>query len=131
MQKTLLAFGLVFAVTAASAGYAPNYTYNSIYVVNDTDQTLNGVTVEDTRHGREHSCGDIAPMGTCTLKFGSRRYQENTLRFSWGQGGGARQSEDLMLEIPLSIASGPVLRGIITVAADGGLSTTADQPGRR
>ncbi len=130
MQKSLLTLFLLLATTAAVAAFEPVYNYGSIYVVNDSDQALTGVTVVDTRHGREHSCGDIAPMGTCQVWFGERRYQDNTLRMSWGQGGSA-QSEDLKLDVPITLATGPTLRGIITVGADGSLSTSADQPGRR
>ena len=131
MPKILLTMLLLFAVSAAGARYVPAYTYHSIYVVNDSDAMLTNVTIEDTRHGETRDCGDIKPMGSCQLWFGNRRYQENVLRFSWSEDGGARQSEELRLEIPLSLASGPALRGIITVGADGSLSTSADQPSRR
>ncbi len=131
MPKILLTLLLVSVASAAGARYMPVYTYNSIYVVNDSNAMLTNVTIEDTRHGETHDCGDIKPMGTCQLWFGNRRYQENVLRFNWSQDGGARQSEELQLEVPLSLASGPALRGIIIVGADGSLSTTADQPSRR
>ena len=131
MSRTLLTLSLLFVASAAAASYEPSYTYNRIYVVNDSQDTLGNVTVEDTRHGRTHSCGDIAPMATCTLAFGSRSYRQNPLRVSWAQGDAARQTEELQLKVPLTLASGPVIRGVITVGADGSLSSSADQPARR
>ena len=126
MPKILLTALLLMVVSAAGARYMPSYTYNTIYVVNDSEELLRNVTVEDTRHGTRLDCGDIAPMGSCQLWFGNRSYQKNPLRFSWNQ-----QSEELMLDIPVTLASGPTLRGIITVGNDGSLSTSADQPARR
>lgn len=131
MPKIILTLLLVFAASAAGARYMPAYTYNSIYVVNDSNVMLTNVTIEDTRYGETRDCGDIEPMGTCQLWFSNRRYQENVLRVSWSEDGSARQSEELQLEVPLTLASGPALRGIINFGADGSLSTSADQPSRR
>ena len=126
MPKLLFTLTLLLVASTAGARYMPAYTYNAIYVVNDSDKNLSNVTIEDARYGVKHSCGDIAPRGTCSLRTGSRSYQENPLRVSWDQ-----QSEELQLDVPLSLATGPVLRGIITFGADGSLSTSADQPSRR
>ncbi len=131
MLRTLTVAALVLTASAASAAYTPNYTYNSIMVVNDSEATISGFMVEDTRHGSKHQCGSIAPSATCTIWFGSRSYQENTLRVSWAHGDAGNKSEELMLDVPVSLATGPVLRGVITIGSDGMLSSRADQPARR
>ena len=131
MLRILTVAALVLGASAASASYAPKYTYNSIMVVNDSDATISGVMVEDTRHGSKHQCDSIAPSASCTIWFGSRSYQDNTLRISWAHGDAGNKSEELMLDVPVTLATGPVLRGVITIDDDGMLSTSADQPARR
>ena len=131
MLRTLTVAALVLGASAASAGYAPMYTYNSVVVVNDSDATISGVMVEDTRHGSKGQCDSIAPSASCTIWLGSRSYQDNTLRVSWAHGDAGNKSAELMLEVPVTLATGPVLRGVITVDNDGMLSSSADQPSRR
>ena len=131
MTRITLAAAILLGASAASANFTPAYTYNSITVVNDSATMLSEVMVEDTRHGSKHQCGSIKPMDSCTIWVGSKRYQDNPLRVSWAQGGTASKTEELVLDVPLTLSTGPVLRGVITVDANGMLSATADQPYRR
>ena len=127
MYKKSLFVVAVLLISACAANYQSAYRYDGIHVVNDSAETLGNVTIEDNEYGRELSCGDIAPFGICSLRFNQRRYQQNPVRIGWSFGDAARQTQEVRFRIPITFVRSITLRGIISIAPDGSISTFAEQ----
>ena len=127
MYKKSLVVLSALLVSACATSFEPTNYYNGIHVINDSDETLGSVMVDDLEYGRNFSCGDIAPRGVCTLRFEQRRYQQNPVRVDWSFGDSARQSEEVQFRVPMTFVRSITMRGIVTIASDGSLSTFAAQ----
>jgi hypothetical protein len=126
-MKKYLVIGIVLVVSACSTTYKPMYMYNEILVVNNSRELLQEVTITAPSTGRTFSCGNIAPLGICSNHFDNRRYQYNPIRISWVVGNFAQQTEEFVVPVPDSFATGVPLKGVLAVSAEGQMSAYFQQ----
>jgi hypothetical protein len=88
---------------------------------------LQEVTITAPGTGRTFSCGNNAPHGICSNQFDNRRYQYNPIRISWVFGNFAQQTEEFVVPVPDSFATGVPLKGVLAVSAEGQLSAYFQQ----
>jgi len=122
-------FVLVFALLAASCAtsYQPYYFYNEILVVNNTRELIKDVKIEAVNGGRVFSCGNIAPLGICSNRFGKQKYESNPIQISWAIGDTSRKTESFVVDVPATFYSAIALRGVLDIAADGSISAYFEQ----
>ena len=117
--------GLLLA--GCASGYQPVHFYNEILIVNNSRQLVRDVAVNVSGTGRVFSCGNIAPHGICSNRFGKRRYEAKPIRIGWVFGNVARQSESFVVEVPVSFTTGVAMRGVLDFKPDGSVSAFFQQ----
>ena len=121
-MKKYLVIGIVLVVSACSTSYKPMYMYNEIIVVNNSRELLQEVTINAPGTGRTFSCGNIAPLGICSNQFDNRRYEYNPIRIAWAFGNSTQQTEEFVVPVPDSFATGVPLKGVLAVSPEGQMS---------
>lgn len=122
---TAVLFGLSLASCATS--YQPRYSYNEILVVNNSKELVRNATITVSGTGQVFSCGNIAPLGICSNRFGQRRYEMNPIKVDWTFGNTARQSGEFIVKVPAYYPTGLALRGVLAIEADGSISVYFEQ----
>lgn len=120
MKKYLGLGTVVFVVACASTG-KPDYMYNEIQVVNNSKQILRDVSIKVPATGAEFSCGNIAPLGLCSNRFGIRKYRHNPIRIEWTFGDQVRSTDEFIVPVPANYATGVAIQGVAEISADGEL----------
>ena len=126
-MKKYLVIGIVLVISACSTSYKPMYMYNEILVVNNSRELLQEVTITVPGTVRTFSCGNIAPLGICSNRFGNRRYEYNPIRIAWVFGNNARQTEEFVVPVPATFGTGLSLRGVLAISPEGQLSAYFQQ----
>lgn len=122
MMKIYLVAGLALLATGCSSTYKPNYIYSEIRVVNNSRELLQEVTVTVPSTGRTLSCGNIAPLGICSNRFGKRRYEYNPIRIDWAFGNSAGQTDEFVVPVPATFSTGLAMRAVIAISEQGEIS---------
>jgi len=118
---------LVYLPAGCASLQSPSYTYNEIVIVNQARSPLRDVALTDTESGRMFSCGNIAPRGICSNKFPPRPYRASPVQIDWMIGDGARHSKTIELTLPPSFVTGPPLRGVLVITAQGQITAYLQQ----
>jgi hypothetical protein len=126
MKKISIAL-LAGLMASCATSYQPNYSYNEILVVNNSKELIENVTIEVVDSGRVFSCGNIAPLGICSNRFGSRSYQKEPIDVGWTFGNVARKSEAFVVNVPAYFYTGLPLRGVLEINPDGSISPYFEQ----
>ena len=119
-NHTILVLGLLLSACATS--FKPAYFYNEVLIVNKSRQLVHDVTIFSSETGRTFSCGNIAPLGICSNKFGKRRYERIPIRIAWVFGGNALQTSEFVLEVPATMQAPFPLRGVLEISPRGSIS---------
>ncbi len=127
MKKNYLILIAGLLLSACATSYNPTYHYNEILIVNNSRDLIQDVTISASKSGRQFSCGNIAPLGICSDKFPRRRYEQNPIQINWVFGGSARQTSEFVLEVPATMHTSLPLRGVLSIAPDGSISTYFEQ----
>ena len=85
------------------------------------------VTISAGASGRSFNCGNVVPLGLCTDKFPSRRYQKNPIRVNWVVNGTAGHTREFVLEVPATFVPELPLRGVLDISPDGTISAFFQQ----
>lgn len=104
-----------------------SYFYNEIRVVNNSSQLIRNVTIRVPSKGREFSCGNIAPLGLCSNRFGKRSYERNPIQISWTFGNRSRQTDEFIVEVPATLYAGIALIGVLEITPGGAVRAYFDQ----
>ena len=126
MKKYLTLFGALLTTSCATT-YQPSYVYDEILVVNNSRALIQDISIEVANSGQVFSCGNVAPFGICSNRFGKRRYERNPIQIGWVIGDTARQTEAFVVEVPATFYTGLPLRGVLAIAADGSISAYFEQ----
>jgi hypothetical protein len=127
MMKKYLVSGFALLVSACATSYQPSYIYSEILVVNNSRELIQDVTISVPKTGRVFSCGNIAPLGVCSNRFGKRRYNFDPIKIDWGFGNEARQTEEFVVPVPAYFSTGVVLKGVLEISPQGDLKAYFDQ----
>lgn len=114
-------------LSSCATGYQPMYRYDEILVVNNSKELIANVTIDAVETGRSFSCGNIAPLGICSDRFGSRPYRNSPLEITWAFGSRAPQIDRIQLEVPATFPSGIPLRGVLDISPQGTISAYFQQ----
>ena len=117
--------GLIFAGQAAA--YQPNYIFNEILVVNNSNETIRNVTLRDKSSGQVYSCGDIVPLGICSNRFGKRRYAKNPIEIEWAFGDRARQTDEFVIRAPAYHVVSIAMSAVLEISEQGSIEAYFDQ----
>lgn len=120
-MKKYLGLGAVIFVAACASTGKPDYRYNEIQVVNNSKQVLRDVSIKVLATGAEFGCGNIAPLGLCSNRFGARKYRHNPIRVEWNFGDRARSTDEFNVLVPANYATGVAIQGVVEISADGEL----------
>ena len=126
MKKFSIAL-FALSLVACASGPRSFYFYNEILVVNNSNQMIRDVSIKVSGTGRVFSCGNIAPFGICSNRFGKRRYEMNPIQVGWTFGNTARQTGDFVVEVPATLYSGLAMRGVLAINPDGSIATYFEQ----
>ncbi len=121
----ILIAGLLVAGPAAA--YQPSYIFNELRVVNNSNETISGVTLRDKSSGRVYDCGDIVPFGVCSKRFGKRRYAQNPIEIEWAFGGNAGRSDEFVLEAPAYYVTSIAMTAVLDISEAGAIEAYFDQ----
>ena len=124
-KSVLIVIGLLGSACATT--YQPSYTYNEILVANNSRELIQNVAIEVVGTGREFSCGNIAPFGICSNRFGQRPYEQNPIQVSWSFGSSVNQTEAFVVKVPTRFSTELPLRGVLAIGPDGSISTYFEQ----
>lgn len=127
MKKSVITIVIVLLGSACATSYQASYSYNEILVVNNSSELVQDVTIEVVDTGRMFSCGNIAPRGICSNRFGKRRYERNPIQISWSIGDASSKTESFVVEVPATFYPGIALRGVLKIAPDGSVSAYFEQ----
>lgn len=114
-------------MSACATSYQSSYSYNQILVVNNSRDLVQDVTIEVVDTGRVFNCGNIAPFGICSNRFGKRRYERDPIQISWAIGDTSSRTESFVVEVPATFYPGIALRGVLDIAPDGSVSAYFEQ----
>lgn len=125
--RTILLASLCAWLAACATATGPAYRYNEIRVVNRSVEIVRDVNVRVVGRAIEFACGDIAPRGQCTRRFGSRRYRFDPIRVEWRFAGRPRQVRDFVIPVPSTLYSGAALNAVLEISPNGTISTRFEQ----
>ena len=120
MKILSLALLPVFLIACATAE-KPRYQYNEIRVENNSRQVLRDFRIIVPTTGAEFGCGNIAPLGLCSNRFGSRPYQQNPIVIEWSYGERKRQTNEFVVPVPANYTLGIPIQGVVEVNQGGEL----------
>ena len=114
-------------LAACATGYNPEYRYDQIRILNNSDQMLKKLTIRDQNSQRTLDCGDVNGFGFCQHPLPKPRYQGLPLEVSWVTSDGRENSQPV---VPAS--RGPYLPGRtiqveLYIAEDGSLGGVLKQ----
>ena len=119
MRMTMLSIGAILLAACASSE-KPSYMYNEISVINNSKQILRDFSIKVPATGAEFSCGNVAPLGLCSNRFGLRKYRYNPIQIGWSFGDRGLQTDEFVVPVPVSYATGVAIQGVVEISADGG-----------
>ena len=126
IRKCLIAISC-FLITSCATFSEPVYFYNEIVIMNKSREVIQDVTISAGETGRRFSCGNIAPLGICSNKTPPRQYMKNPITLAWVFGSTARQIDDFILEVPISMTTEFPLRGVLEISPRGSVSAYFQQ----
>lgn len=117
MKTSPLAVLLLLAVSCATTD--KGYVYNEIRVQNNSRQLLRDFRIIVPSTGAEFRCGNIAPLGLCSNRIGSRPYRQNPIVIEWSYGDGRRQTSEFVVPVPANYAIDAPIQGVVEVDTEG------------
>ena len=129
MKTRIYIVAVALALGACANPYKPQHTINEIVIVNNTRDVIGDVSIRSTTSGRVFACGNIAPLGICSDRFPTRRLSDGPVVIEWSLGG-KRGQETLPAEVPLTLSTGLVLRGVLEFNPDGSIEGRFEQESR-
>jgi hypothetical protein len=112
---------------ACATSDKPAYSFNEILIVNNSRELIRDVSISAPDSGRSFSCANIAPRGICSNKFPTRPYRYQPIRIDWVFANQARQTERFIIDVPPTLYTGLVLRGVLEISPDGAISAYFQQ----
>lgn len=126
-MKILLLAVLSLLVTACATAEKSGYMYNEIRVQNNSKQVLRDFRITVPSTGAEFRCGNVAPLGLCSNRIGSRPYRQNPIVIEWSYGDGRRQTSEFVVPVPVSYTTGAPIQGVVEVDAGGDMQVYFSQ----
>lgn len=126
MKKLIIATAALVMASCAST-YKPMYSVNEVLLVNNSREILREVSVTVPNTGRSFSCGNVAPFGICGTRLPARRYESNPIQVEWTFGNRSRSSDEFVVPVPATFATGKPLRAVLAVSEDGAMSAYFEQ----
>lgn len=118
-MKKLSILLLSFASLACATGYAPNYIFNEIQVINLSNATITDVNLRIKGSDKTLNCDVVAKNALCQAHFGKRRYPQQEIELSWSDAGGSKKSQQLTPAIAAYYGTGAPLQLIVEINEDG------------
>ena len=118
-MRSLFKFATVCLIAACATSYQPTYYYNEIRVINNSSQILRNFSIRVPATGGEFSCGNVAPKGLCSNRFGKRKYQYNPIEVEWRYGGNPLQTQEFTVPVPGTFTLGLAIQGVVEVSENG------------
>jgi len=114
----------IAAVLAASCatGYHPEYRYNQVRVLNNSDQSLGRVEIHDRNSQRSIDCGEVGGFGFCQQRLPKPRYRDRPIEISWTSAGGNRETRSVIPAMNGPYSIGLPLQIEFSFDEDGNLS---------
>ena len=127
ITKSALTGCAAFLLTACVSGpnNGPSFTYSEIEVINNSDETIQGMTITVT--DRVTDCGDIVALGICSERFGRRNYTQAPFVVEWTFGNKPRQTDEIDIAVPAYNAPGNPLYVEFEISPEGALSASLVQ----
>ena len=128
MKGTLFA-ALVLLLTACATGsnHGPTYSYKEVLVENNSQETINNLTIKETGTDRVYSCGDIAALGVCSKRFGRQGITGSPFTVDMGFGENERETIEIAIAVPAYSAPGIAQRMIFEISPQGEVSARIEQ----
>ena len=126
-MKPALLVATVCLLTACATTHQPAYYYNEIRVLNNSSQILRNLSIRVPATGGEFTCGNIAPRGLCSNRFGARKYQYNPIQIEWTYGNGPVRTQDFTVPIPATFSLGLKIQGVVEVSDTGEMQVYFEQ----
>ena len=126
-MRSIFFFAFVYLITACATNHQPTYYYNEIRVLNNSSQILRNLSIRVPATGGEFSCGNIAPKGLCSNRFGARKYHYNPVQIEWSFGGGPVRTQDFTVPVPATFNLGLKIQGVVEVSDTGEMKVYFEQ----
>lgn len=127
MTKYFYTFFAALLVSGRAMAYQPNYIFNEILVVNNSNETIRNVTLRDEKSGQVYECGDIAPLGICSNRFGKRRYAQNPIQIEWAFGGNTSRVDEFVIQPPAYHVVSISMIAVLEISEQGTIEAYFDQ----
>ena len=130
VKRLMKQLGIVSAALLAAScatGYAPEYRYNQIRLLNNADQSLGRVEIQDLNSQRRIDCGEVGGFGFCQQRLPKPRYQDKPIEISWTPAGGDRETRAVTPVMNGPYSAGLPLQIEISFAEDGSPSAEFKQ----
>ena len=118
-MKTTLFVLSCLTLVACATGYTPRVFYSYIQIANHTGDTINNVELQVGADGRNLRCDTVTKNRICGVRFGRRRYPQQTLDLSWQDSAGELQSRQLDPRVPAYVSSANPQRLLMRIKEDG------------
>ena len=126
-MRSLFVFTIACLITACASNYQPTYYYNEIRVLNNSSQSLRNLSIRVPATGAEFSCGNVAPRGLCSNRFGARKYRYNPIQIEWGYGKNPIKTQEFTVPVPATFSLGVKIQGVVEVRDTGELQVYFEQ----
>ena len=127
MTKYIYTLIACLLVVGPAVAYQPKYLFSEILVVDNSSETIRGVTLRDKSSGDVYSCGDIVPFGICTNPFGKRRYKNNPIEIEWSFGSGASRTDEFVIKPPAFHIVSIAMSAVLEISEQGSIEAYFDQ----
>lgn len=126
-MRKLITILVCAGLGACAAHYKPAYSFNEILIVNNSREVIRDVAISAPDSGRSFGCANIAPLGICSNKFPRRPYRYQPIQIDWVFANQARQTERFVVDVPPTLYTGLVLRGVLEIGPEGEISAYFEQ----
>ena len=126
-MRSLFLSAIACLITACATNYQPTYYYNEIRVINNSSQILRNLSIRVPATGGEFSCGNVAPRGLCSNRFGKRKYHYNPIQIEWGYGDNPERTQEFTVPVPATFTLGVSIQGVVEVNDNGEMRAYFEQ----
>ena len=126
MKKIIIITAAVLAVSCAT-GYEPEYRYNQLRILNNSDQPIRNLTIQDRNIEQRLECGNLTAFGFCQHPIPKRRYQGLPMDVSWVTSDGTTKSQSVVAASKGPYTPGTPIQVELNFAKDGSLSGVVEQ----
>jgi len=128
MKETIIvAVALLLSACATGSNHTPKYTYDQIMVINNSQESIQNLTISAVDSSKIFSCENIVALGICSDRFSRRSYKEGAFNVDWVFGDSVRQTSEVGIKVPAYFTTGLALRVVLKISPEGTLSASFDQ----